>query len=326
MSMRTDADRLRASVLICTYNRRGALSQTLDSLGRQSASHDFEVVVAVDGSTDGTLESLAARPTGFPLRWLWQANAGAAAARNAAARLAVAEVLIFLDDDQLADPGLVRAHLEAQAANPGALVQGAYPLAAGASGHGASLAYEASRMSAMNDWHAAVQPRFLWGGNFSVNRGVWLAVGGFDERFSHYGGEDTDLGLRVAALGMPLVYEPAARSHHLHTVGYRAYARNAFSEGRATVRLADKHGLPLAALPGTAIDGRRDRLMRRLWRSAPKLARAIGAFTTAGLWLADRSHLKVFQLSAARLVRRFHRIGGITWALAEKNGLQGLTF
>src|SRR6266853_931822 len=115
MGVRHSAQELRASVVICTYNRCRALLQTLDSLERQS--------------TAGPFEALEARWSSVALRWLWQPNAGAAAARNAAARLTVARVLIFLDDDQVAEPELVATHLAAQDRYPGALVQGSYPLA-----------------------------------------------------------------------------------------------------------------------------------------------------------------------------------------------------
>ncbi|TMD12585.1 MAG: glycosyltransferase, partial [Chloroflexi bacterium] len=51
---------LTASVLIGTYNRRAFLMRTLETLDRQSAQGRFEVIVAVDGSTDGTVEAMEA--------------------------------------------------------------------------------------------------------------------------------------------------------------------------------------------------------------------------------------------------------------------------
>ena len=71
---------LRASVLIPTYNRRSFLMQTLASLDSQSIKHHhFEVVVAVDGSTDDTVEALERFKATYPLRWVYQRNAGSAA-------------------------------------------------------------------------------------------------------------------------------------------------------------------------------------------------------------------------------------------------------
>ena len=61
------------SVVIPTYQGRDALLRSLDSLGRQTLSADeFEVVVVVDGSRDGTREALEAVETPFALRRRWQ--------------------------------------------------------------------------------------------------------------------------------------------------------------------------------------------------------------------------------------------------------------
>ena len=103
---------VRASVLIPTYNRRAFLQQTLKSLEAQSAGADrYEVVVAVDGSTDDTVETLKNLTTTYPLRWVYQRNQGSAAASNTAARQAQHQILIFLDDDQVASPELVAVHI-----------------------------------------------------------------------------------------------------------------------------------------------------------------------------------------------------------------------
>jgi GT2 family glycosyltransferase len=300
-----------ASVLICTYNRRQSLLQTLDSLDRQSVAGLFEIVVAVDGSTDGTIEALKARRSEVPLRWVWQANAGVAAARNAAARLSRHEVLIFLDDDQLADVDLVAAHQAAQERQPGALVQGVYPLASQANPQGASLAYELTRVKGMAGSNGTGTPWHLWGGNFSVNRATWEAVGKFDESFRIYGGEDQDFGLRVQALGVPVVVEPRALSHHLHHVSYRGFRRNAFSAGRSAVRVSRKHGVPVDTLPGATMNPI-DRIIANAWRLSPRAVAFLGVVATGGLWLADQTRVRPVQLTMARLVRRLHYVGGVT--------------
>src|SRR2546422_11547556 len=102
------APRLRASVCIPTRNRADILRLTLEGLARQSVARDrLQVVVGDDGSTDPTITMLQAFPAGFDLRWTGSGGRGSGAARNAAARVATHEVLIFLDDDQIASPDLV---------------------------------------------------------------------------------------------------------------------------------------------------------------------------------------------------------------------------
>jgi glycosyltransferase involved in cell wall biosynthesis len=106
------------SVIIPTYNRKGLLRETLDSLTHQTYPSDhFEVIIVDDGSTDGTAE-VAAEVFPFVLRYFWQSNQGDAAARNIGARQSQADFLVFLDDDILVEPGylthLIDAHEKCQ--------------------------------------------------------------------------------------------------------------------------------------------------------------------------------------------------------------------
>ncbi len=305
---------LLASITIPTYNRRALLLQTLASLERQSVPPErYEVIVTVDGSTDGTVEALAAFRPPYWFRWLVQPNRGAVAAANAAGRQARHEVLIVLGDDQLASFDLVGAHLAAHQRLGVVLVQGDYPLAPGHDLSGASLAYERARGRAMSSLAAGGRVSWhVWGGNFSIRRQTWIEVGGWDEAFREYGGEDTDLGLRVAALGIPFVFEPRARTHHLHAVSPLGFSRHAFSEGRAVVRVARKHALPLSAFSGSAIRGPLDRCLQWGWRRGPAMMDKIGRLLMFGLRGADRIQVRPAQLAMARLVRRFFRVGGIT--------------
>jgi glycosyltransferase involved in cell wall biosynthesis len=102
------------SVVIPTHNRREFLRACLDSFEQQSApAGSFEVVVVIDGSTDGTAEMLSEFAPSFELSVLTQPQAGASAARNAGAADARARVLLFVDDDMTASSSHVAAHLAA---------------------------------------------------------------------------------------------------------------------------------------------------------------------------------------------------------------------
>ncbi len=305
---------LRASVIIPTYNRRDSLLQTLATLDRQSvAPEQYEVIVGVDGSTDGSVEALAGLRPPYSLRWVWQENRGPAAATNAAARLARHEVLVFLDGDQLASPELLAAHLDAHQRHGVVLVQGLYPLAPGYDRRGASLMYQRALFQALAPMESShpCQPH-IWSANFSCRRESWAMVGGFDEAFREYGGEDTDFGLRVVALGVPCIFEPQALSYHLHVVSYSSHRHQAFSEGRSMVRLAEKHAVPVESFDGGALNRPIDRAFRAAWVSSPRVADLIGRLMTAGLWGADVWRIRQAQVAAARLVHRFYKVGGIT--------------
>jgi len=310
---------LRASVIIPTYNRRPFLLQTLATVDRQSVSPErYEVIVGVDGSTDGTVEALARLQPRYALRWVWQENQGPAAASNAAARLARNEVLVFLDSDQLASPELLAAHLEVHLRYGDVFVQGLFPLAPGYDRRGASLMYQRALFQALAPLDSAhpTSPH-IWSANVSCRRETWARVGGFDETFREYGGEDNDFGLRIAALGIPFVFEPRALSYHLHTVSYSSHRNQAFSEGRSMVHLAEKHALPLESFSGGAVKRRADRVFRVTWQRSPRVADLIGRLMTAGLWGADLVRVRPAQVAAARLIHRFYKVGGITLEMSN---------
>lgn len=304
---------LCASVIIPTYNRRSLLLQTLATLDRQSLSPErYEVIVGVDGSTDGTVETLSGLRPRYTLRWVWQENQGPAAASNTAARLARYEVLLFLDSDQLASPELVAAHLDVHERFGVVFVQGLYPLAPGCDRRGASLMYQRTLLQALAplDSPHSISPH-IWSANVSCRRETWAKVGGFDETFREYGGEDTDFGLRIAALGVPFLFEPRALSYHVHSISYASHRNQAFCEGRSMVRLARKHAVPVESFSGGAVERRVDRAFRAAWQRSPRLADLIGRFMTAGLWGADLVHMRPAQVAAARLIHRFYKVGGI---------------
>ena len=97
------------SVVVPTYNRAPVLARCLDALAAQDPPPG-EVVVVDDGSTDDTPAILAER--GESIRVVRQDNGGRAAAKNAGVEAARGDVVLFLDDDVIATPGLVHLHAE----------------------------------------------------------------------------------------------------------------------------------------------------------------------------------------------------------------------
>src|SRR5215207_6519965 len=106
---------IELSVVIPTYNRADRLRASLEALGRQTLpAGDFEVIVVVDGSTDGTLEMLGRLRAAYRLRVVSQANSGQNVARNHGAELARGPYGVSLEENMAADPRLLAGHLRAQ--------------------------------------------------------------------------------------------------------------------------------------------------------------------------------------------------------------------
>ena len=89
------------SVIIPVYNGESYLAEAIESVLAQSRQPD-EIIIVDDGSTDASAE-VAKRFTTvrYPVRYLWQAQAGASHARNHGVAVATGNWLAFLDADDL---------------------------------------------------------------------------------------------------------------------------------------------------------------------------------------------------------------------------------
>jgi glycosyltransferase involved in cell wall biosynthesis len=219
---------MRIAVILTTYNRPDALAAVLEGYFAQDA-HDFEVVVADDGSTAETRELIAerARRALFPLRHVWQEDRGfrAGAARNRALAATAADYVIFSDGDCVPPAEFVGRHREL--AEPGYFVAGNRILLSEAFTaavlrervpihrwrHGQWLAAWVRRdvnrllpLLAAPDGAFRKRSPFKWEGVKTCNLAAWRAdlerVNGFDESYSGWGLEDSDLVIRLAHAGV----------------------------------------------------------------------------------------------------------------------------
>lgn len=107
------------SVIIPTYNRAGFLEQALASVLHQTVACG-EILVVDDGSTDATSEivSRISRAAQVPVRYLYQKNKGASAARNKGIAEARYDFLCFLDSDDRWVPQKLELQLKAMEQEP----------------------------------------------------------------------------------------------------------------------------------------------------------------------------------------------------------------
>ena len=105
------------SVVVPTYNHAAHVVSAVESaLGQTRPPR--EVIVVDDGSPDDTGERLAPLAAAGRIRYVRQANAGVAAARNHGASLASGELLCFVDDDDLLLPHALATLAEPAVARP----------------------------------------------------------------------------------------------------------------------------------------------------------------------------------------------------------------
>jgi glycosyltransferase involved in cell wall biosynthesis len=233
------------SVVIPSHQRREALRRALLAFCEQTAApQSFEVIVSVDGSTDGSVEMLEGFDAPYALRFVAGPSRGRAAACNSAIELARGEVLIVLDDDMQPAPAFVERHLAHHSPDTRLCVMGAVPIELDAgSPHAARYTREKfnAHLAQLAEPGHAFVPRDFYSGNASLRTEEMRAVGGFSESFTVYGNEDIDLSLRLQAAGVELRYDAEALARQEYDKDLAALARDTVAKGRTTVQLARSH-------------------------------------------------------------------------------------
>lgn len=223
----------RVSVLIPAYNHARFLPETLDSVMGQTFQ-DIEVFVVDDGSTDGTRRVV--EQYGPAVRYVWQANAGPAAARNRGVTVSHAELLAFLDADDRWYPGKIAAQVAYLDAHPEAGVVFTKFLVTDEAGQPLYLyppifRYGAKALEALLIWPYGSMSTAL------VRRACLEKVGLFDERLT--GAEDWDLWLRVAS-HYGFGYVDAVLATYRQSAGSQSRGRMAQAAPEMFRRVLDK--------------------------------------------------------------------------------------
>ena len=202
------------SLLIASHNRGDLLRRCLDSLRGQTAPADsFEVIVADDGSDEGTLAAIEGLDTAFALQVVRLEKSGKSAALNAVLPKARGGACLFLDDDLICAPELVAEHLGAHAAGGKNLAIGCI-VQEPPSGNDPYAQAAAARWNERYEELAGAEPDWAdcYGANFSAPRRTLLDIGGFDTELPAV--EDIEIGFRLSQAGCEVRYLPRAGAIH----------------------------------------------------------------------------------------------------------------
>ena len=224
------------SVVVPTYQRRAELPRFLEALLEEPGLH--EVVIAVDGSTDGTVQWLQEQAVRDPrIHVLDLPNRGVGAARQAGIEAATGDVLLLMDDDVIAERGLVCGHARHHVDGGRRLVLGYAPnewrhLSAGR--RGIALIYRRAYES-----HCAryvTDPAFvlhgLWAGNLSLPHRDFLAIG-IENLEVARGQDDREFGIRCLKAGVEGVFDPTLRARHEYSRSLAQFRRDMRLQGQS---------------------------------------------------------------------------------------------
>ena len=183
------------TVIIPVRNGMPFLTVQLESLANQNYADSWQLVIADNGSTDGTRAEAQRFADRLPMSIVDACDAvGVAAVRNRGAELATGRSILFCDADDEADPGWLSAM--AAALQSAQLVGGA-------------LEFERLNGSVArgSGWVSSFDLQGPWrylptviGCNVGIDAQAFRAVGGFDVHFRGVA-EDNDLSWRLQRAG-----------------------------------------------------------------------------------------------------------------------------
>ena len=272
------------SIVIPTYQRRDVVCAAVRALTEIDYPGDREVIVVVDGSTDGTADSLRQIGCPFALRVIEQPNSGAARARNRGAAQARNDILLFLDDDMIADPGIFDEHARSYGSGADAVV-------------GDTLLDPESPRNFLADsiraWidaariGAPLTAFDVWTGQLSMRRSVFEELGGFDETFTSDGAfanEDADLGVELLSR-FKVEHNPAAIARQRYVVGPGELMARTPLWASGDIRFVTKHPeLTRDLFVARGATQRRTRFLYRPLAAIPLVPRLLRRL---GVWVAN---------------------------------------
>ncbi|CQR49973.1 glycosyltransferase [Haloferax massiliensis] len=237
--------KIRASIVIPTYERPSKLELTLGSVCDQTADN-YEIIVVDDGSESEHQHDVLRRfEEKEHVQVLRQENSGPAAARNRGWRHAAGEFILFTDDDCIVPRDWVQSLVAGFEPGVAAVGGSLFPPEellrsnrfAQAHRFRDQMSYDEPDEPVRNEGDLAV------GGtaNVAYRRSVLSEMDGFDESFPLAAGEDADLQRRVVNAGFDMKYIPMCVEHN-DDYSWESFVSRAIRSGEGTHHFHQKHG------------------------------------------------------------------------------------
>ena len=220
---------IEISVIICTYNRQDYILEAIDSLKNQTLpKENFETIVVDNNSPDETeklvLTYIKNHP-GFNIRYYLERQQGASYARNAGAAMAKSNLLVFMDDDAVAEPDYLQNILSFYKTHPNISGLGGRIIPRYIPAEPKWMSYYVSSLVGNFDYSKNVtefEPgKYPLESNMIVRKDDFDLVGGFNTALPgvkgtlRIGGEGKDFFLKLQKAGRRIFYDPNIIVHHV---------------------------------------------------------------------------------------------------------------
>ena len=217
------------SVIICTYNREQYLIEAMESLAEQDFDKNrFEVIVVNNNSKDDTekvcKEFIANHPE-CQMHYYNETEQGSSAARNKGARHAKGSLLIFMDDDAIAEKDFLKNTWQFYSANPGVHGFGGRIIPRYIPAEPEWMSHYVSALVGNFDYAPVVTEfkpnKYPLESNMVITKKAFDEIGGFNRALPgvkgnlRIGGEGKDLYFRLKEKGQKIFYVPDMIVHHV---------------------------------------------------------------------------------------------------------------
>jgi glycosyltransferase involved in cell wall biosynthesis len=280
----------KMTIAIASFQRRSSLMRLLHTLDDQLQGNDdlrehLDIVVVLDGSTDGSLEAVRAQTWSVPVHARWQPNRGLAAARNVGLDAAAGGIVWFLDDDVVPSPGLIERHRRAHDAVPPFIMVGPCRIPPGTVGPEEVLRWWAAFNSRLRPGQPIDRYELFTAANASGPASLFSSAGGFDETFVTYGLEDYELAVRLLGAGTRIIFDADAVAWHPELEAVAVHVGREHDIGLNSTRVVQRHPETLELLFPEGVESESRRLLRalRLRRPAALTAVSRAAFRISRL-------------------------------------------
>jgi GT2 family glycosyltransferase len=216
---------VEVSVIVPTYNGAEKIPKCLESLLNQETDVEYEVIVMDDGSLDNTLDVVKKYDK---VRLFTQENAGPSAARNHGVSKAAGDIVLFIDDDCIAEPDWLEKMVEPFKNKEIAGVKGAYlSRQKEFTARFVQIEYEEKYDKLLKCDYIDFIDTYSAG----FRRDIFMKTGGFDLKFKTASVEDQEFSFRLADAGYKMVFIPNAKVWHRHIDSLKGYIRKKIKIG-----------------------------------------------------------------------------------------------
>lgn len=220
----------KVAIVIPSYNAARTIGSAIEGCMLQDYPRDkLEIIVVDDGSTDETRDIV----TRYPVRYIYQPNAGPAKARNTGWKNSKAEIICVMDSDCIPEKRWVAKVVnDYQKKNPDC-VGSRYGIANPENLLADCIYCEfLVRYSWMSEY-----PKFIGSHGCSFKRSVLEELGGYNESYPMASAEDNDLAYRILGKNRKILFDKDIVIKHYFPTSWRKYLRVQFWHGYWRMKL-----------------------------------------------------------------------------------------